>query len=235
MTSLGRTRDLPFSEASLDIIRDSHKAFDQLDRQAEKSWEYYKRAGAGFILIRQLAMREAGTNRPFGRLYTAAYAKLLAASKLDERVKDKADRQKLLMVMDNVDAIEEWRKKQDPEGKRWTHPSTIWKKWQASQVPPRKYEGKAPAVKEITEEALTDKVANLRTENSRLKIEAGKRCDVDLMHSDDADLEQWLRSRILSEHRARRLRDLLIELYPLPLPRVPVTHPDGATDDDVMG
>jgi hypothetical protein len=30
---------------------------------------------------------------------------------------------------------------------------------------------------------------------------------------------------ITLEHKARRLRDILFELYPLPLPKVPVTHP----------
>jgi hypothetical protein len=52
-------------------------------------------------------------------------------------------------------------------------------------------------------------------------------------HSDIADIEKWLRMRILSEHTARRLRDILLELYPLPLPRVPVTDPDASTEDDI--
>jgi hypothetical protein len=44
---------------------------------------------------------------------------------------------------------------------------------------------------------------------------AGKRCDVDLMTSETDAIEKWLRMRILSEHKARRLRDVLLELYPI--------------------
>jgi hypothetical protein len=85
---------------------------------------------------------------------------------------------------------------------------------------------------EVVEEALTDKVDALRKESTQLKIEAGKRSEVDF-RSDISEIERYLRSRILSEHAARRMRDVLLELYPLPPPSVPVTHPNASTDDDI--
>lgn len=235
MMPLGRTKDLPFSEETLEAVREAHKALDALDKQAVKSWDYYMLAGAGLVAIRQQAMREAFTNRPFGREYTAAYAKLLAASKLDERIKDKGDRQKLVAVMDNRDAVEEWLATLHPsDRRRWTHPTTIWKKWQASLLPPRKYEDAKPAErKEAIDGALADQLIAKNRELSRLQMDT--RCEVDLLHSANHELETWLRAKILPREKGEWLRDLLVELYPQrqPMPMVPVTHPDGAADDDI--
>ena len=50
---------------------------------------------------------------------------------------------------------------------------------------------------------------------------------------DVGEIEKWLRMRVLSEHKARRLRDVLLELYPLPLSKVPVTDPDASAEDDI--
>jgi hypothetical protein len=152
---------------------------------------------------------------------------------LDQRIKDPGDRQKLIELMDNLPAVEAWRDKQSPEDRRrWTHPTTIHRHWKASLRPPGDYKGKPTAAqREVLEETLTDKVDALRKENAQMKIEAGKRCDVDLLHSDRATKEKWFRARIMPEHEARWLRDILLELYPLPLPKVQPTTDDPAEDD----
>jgi hypothetical protein len=136
MTQLKRSM---FSTASLEIIRGAHQAFNKMDKNADKNWENIKLAGAGFIEMRRLAMVEAGTNRPYGRAYTAAYGRLLEASKLDERIKDKGDRQKLIELMDNLPAIEDWRATLPKEDRRrWNHPTTIFRHWKATQKATRR-------------------------------------------------------------------------------------------------
>jgi hypothetical protein len=212
-----------FPEGSLDIIRAAHHALNQQDKLVHRNWALTKEIGAGLVEVRRLAMSRAMTNRPYGRAYTAAHAQLLEASKLDLRIKDKGDRQKLIELMDNLPAVEKWLKSLSEEDRRrWNHPTTIFRKWQESLRPPRDYKDKAPvAPKQVVEETLTDAVDALRKENAQLKIDASKRCDVDLLQSDIAEIEKWLRMRILSEHKGRRLRDILNELYPSPLPKVP--------------
>jgi hypothetical protein len=60
---------------------------------------------------------------------------------------------------------------------------------------------------------------SLHKDNHELLMDARKRCDVDLLHSDVVEIEEWLEMRILDEHKARRLRDVLLRLYPLSCPR----------------
>jgi hypothetical protein len=224
-----------FPEESLTIIRAAHAALNQQDKMAHKNWELTKQVGAGLVEVRRLAMSRAMTNSPYGRAYTAIHPQILAASKLDQRIKDAGDRQKLIELMDNLPAVEKWLEGLSPEDRRrWNHPTTIHRHWKASLRPPRTYEDAAPAApKQVVEETLTAAVDALRKENARLTVEAGKRCDIDLLHSDVESIEKWLRMRILNEHKARRLRDILNELYPLPLPKVPVTHPDASNEDEI--
>jgi hypothetical protein len=112
----------------------------------------------------------------------------------------------------------------EEERRRWNHPTTIFRKWQESLRPPRDYTDKAPAApKQVVEETLS----------VQLRMEGGKRCDVDLLHSPVGDVAAWLRRRVLSPHDLRVLRDVLLELEPLPLPKVPVTHPDASMEDDI--
>jgi hypothetical protein len=223
-----------FPEGSLGIIRATHHAPNQQDKLVHRNWELTKEVGAGLVEVRRLAMSRAMTNSPYGRAYTAAHAQLLEASKLDLRIKDKGDRQKLVALMDNLPAVEKWLESLSEEDRRrWNHPTTIFRKWQDSLRPPRDYTDKAPAApKQVVEETLTDAVDALRKENVQLKNEARKRCDVDLLHSPVGDVSAWLRRRVLSPHDLRVLRDVLLELEPLPLPKVPVTH-HASTEDDV--
>jgi hypothetical protein len=200
----------------------------ELDKQTDKAWTYWKQVGAGFVEIRTLAMQEAGTNRPYGRAYTAAYARLLAHFKLADRIKDPGDRQKLVAVMDNLPAIEAWLGKLTKEERRWTHPTSIYRNWQKSLMPPRKYEGAAAQQsKEAVNDALTDKVIALGKENARLARESLK----PIRFNNDEEVEQFLDT--LENYWAMRLRDMLNKRYPAPMPKVPVTHPDALTEDDI--
>lgn len=204
-----------FSGESLAIIKTAQRALTELDRQSDKAWTYWKQVGAGFVEIRTLAMREAGTNSPYGRAYTGAYARLLTHFKLGEKLKDPGDRQKLVAVMDNLPAIEAWLGKLTKEQRRWTHPTSIYRNWQKSLVPPKNYAGaSAKEQKEAVQDALTDKVIALGKEKAQLQRETYRPVKFDSKE----EAEEF--ADTLGNYSAIMLRDILIKRYPLQLPKV---------------
>lgn len=62
------------------------------------------------------------------------------------------------------------------------------------------------------------------------RLQMDTRCEVDLLHSANAELEQWLRAGILPLEKGEWLRDLLNEIYPKrqPLPKVIPTDTEPA-------
>jgi hypothetical protein len=219
-----------FPENSLEIIREAHHALNQMDKQAIKSWDFWKQVGAGLVEVRRLAMARAMTNAPYGRGYTAAHAPILAASKLDQRIKDKGDRQKLIAVMDNLPAVEAWLETLSKEDRRrWTHPTTVYKKWQESLRPPGDYKDKDNPKdrKEAIEDALADKNVALTKENAELKMTAYH----PKSFADDEEMENYLDT--VGHYWALRMRDMLNKRYPAqtPMPKVQPTTDDASEDD----
>jgi hypothetical protein len=89
----------------------------------------WKIVGHAVQSARTQAMAVAGTNQPLGRRYTRAMGELLAQYKLDTI--GKTTRSCLLNVMDHLEAIEEWRSKQEnPDD--FNHPTSIWQRYSRS-------------------------------------------------------------------------------------------------------
>jgi hypothetical protein len=230
MRSYGPNLDI--SAESQAIFKTAHHALTQMDKQAVKSFTYWKAVGEAFVEMRKIAMRHAGTNRPYGRAYTATYGRLLVQCKFADRIKDPGDRQKLVAVMDNLPAVEAWLETLSKEDRRrWTHPTTIYKQWQKSLLPPRTYPGIAPSTKTVVQDALAAQLDAKTKENSALKIKAQH--SVDLLHAALAELEEWFEAGCLQRDREDWLRDLLNRRHARrqPMPKMPVTDPD---DDDEM-
>jgi hypothetical protein len=124
---------LKIAPESLAIIRRGEQSAKWLEK--DHNWAHWMRVGEALIEIRRLAMDEARTNRPFGRVYTTAHGRLLERFKwVTQRLKDPADRHKLVQCMDNLAAIEQWRAGFPPhERNRWNHPVTVWRRYQADQ------------------------------------------------------------------------------------------------------
>jgi hypothetical protein len=87
--------------------------------------------GEGLLAGRQWAMRQAGTNKPEGKGYVTAFAEWLKRYKLDDM--DKSDRAKLLQLMEERPAVEEWRASlTDHERRSLNNPVMVWRKWTAA-------------------------------------------------------------------------------------------------------
>src|SRR5262245_44762527 len=76
-------------------------------------------------------MQMAGANRPEGRGYVIAFAEWLKRYKVDDM--DKSDRAKLLQLMEERPAVEEWRMTlTDYERRNLNNPTAVWRKWTAA-------------------------------------------------------------------------------------------------------
>jgi hypothetical protein len=101
---------------------------------SDMTWTDWLAIGEGFDVARSEAMTEAQTNQPKGKGYNLAFGKWLEAHP-KYRAVDGSDRKRLFDVLDNLSAIEEWRKDlfiRKPNLKyRLNHPSTVFRKWKA--------------------------------------------------------------------------------------------------------
>lgn len=86
--------------------------------------------GEGLLAGRHWAMRTADVNKPEGKGYVTAYSEWLKRYKVDDI--DKSDRAKLLELMEERLAIEEWRATlTDDERRNLNHPTIVWRRWKA--------------------------------------------------------------------------------------------------------
>jgi vacuolar-type H+-ATPase subunit I/STV1 len=118
------------------LFRQGMEAWERLKK--EESWEDWLKVGQAHIAGRALAMQRAGvtTNVPRGTGYKREFGKWLAEYKFDDI--DKGDRSRLFAVMENLPAIEAWRKTlTQTERLKLNHPSTVLRKWKKeTQIDP---------------------------------------------------------------------------------------------------
>jgi hypothetical protein len=105
-------------------------AWGRIKKAQARLWGEWMTIGEGLMEGRRWAMRQAGTNKPEGKGYTLAYGEWLKRFKVDDM--DKSDRAKLLQLMDERPAIEEWRASlPDRERRSLNNPTIVWRKWTA--------------------------------------------------------------------------------------------------------
>jgi hypothetical protein len=96
-----------------------------------RMWGDWMTIGEGLLAGRQWAMHQASTNRPEGKGFIMAYSEWLKRFKVDDM--DKSDRAKLLQIMEERPAVEEWRASLTlPERLRCNNPTVVWRKWTAA-------------------------------------------------------------------------------------------------------
>jgi hypothetical protein len=109
------------------IVRQGTAAWERL--KTDKSWSDWLAVGEALRVGRRLSMHWAGTNRPAGKGYAQEFGRWLVTNRLADM--DGADRVKLLIVMDNLPAIETWRLSlTDAKRMRLNHPATVLRNWQ---------------------------------------------------------------------------------------------------------
>jgi hypothetical protein len=106
-------------------------AWTRIKKAQARMWGDWMTIGEGLLEGRRWAMQMAGTNRPEGKGYVMAYAEWLKRYKVDDM--DKSDRAKLLQLMEERPAVEEWRATlTDYERRNLNNPTIAWRKWTAA-------------------------------------------------------------------------------------------------------
>src|SRR5262245_16813301 len=106
-------------------------AWSRIKKAQARMWGDWMTIGEGLLEGRRWAMQMAGTNRPEGKGYVTAYAEWLKRFKVDDM--DKSDRAKLLQLMEERPAVEEWRATlTDYERRNLNNPIIVWRKWTAA-------------------------------------------------------------------------------------------------------
>src|SRR5258708_812334 len=107
------------------------RAWVRIKRAETRMWADWMLIGEGLQQGRVWAMKQAGTNVPEGKGYVLTFNEWLTRYKLHDI--DKSARAKLLQIMDELPAIEEWRANLTvEERRRMNNPNLVLRKWKAS-------------------------------------------------------------------------------------------------------
>lgn len=106
-------------------------AWGRIKRAQARAWGDWMVIGEGLMEGRNWAMDQAGTNRPEGKGYVMAYGEWLRRYRVDDM--DKSDRAKILQIMEERAAVEEWRATlTDTERRNLNNPTVVWRRWTAA-------------------------------------------------------------------------------------------------------
>jgi hypothetical protein len=144
--------------------RAAMQAWGRMKKAQGKSWGEWMIIGEGLMAGREWAMHQAGTNAPEGKGYTLAFGEWLQQYKLSDM--DKSDRAKLLQLIEERPAVEEWRTTLDDHTRRnLNNPVSVWRKWTAAtRVRPKKSRTAPGARERHANEGLQARVDELEQE-----------------------------------------------------------------------
>jgi hypothetical protein len=145
------------SEITLHAIEIGRQAWKRI--KEDSTYNDWMAVGEALDIGRTECMRLARSNEPRGRAYNEAFSQWLTDNGFADI--DKGTRSRLAEIMANRPTIEAWRATLAAnERQRINHPSSIWRKWQASRT--------TPASADKPRIATTDR---LQLENIRLQEE----------------------------------------------------------------
>jgi hypothetical protein len=146
-------------------------AWGRIKKMQSRTWGEWMTIGEGLLAGREWAMHQAGTNRPEGKGYNTAYGEWLKRFKVsDADGFHKSDRAKLLQLMEERPAVEEWRATlTDYDRRNLNNPTVAWRKWTAATRPKAKKRTAGTAASEegrmrATAEQLQGRVEELEQE-----------------------------------------------------------------------
>jgi hypothetical protein len=153
------------------IGKAAQAAWSRVKKAQSRMWGEWMTIGEGLLEGRNWAMQVSGVNRPEGRGYVTAYAEYLKRYRLDDM--DKSDRAKLLQLMEERAAVEEWRSTlPDYERRSLNNPVIVWRKWTTAtrvrKLKPRTVSATEFGRARATVEQLQARVMELEEENEIL-------------------------------------------------------------------
>src|SRR4029077_3568183 len=132
----------------------TRKAWTQIKSAESKMWAHWMVVGEGLYEGRRWAMQQAGTDKPEGKGYTLAYSEWLKRCRIEDM--DASDRAKLLQIMEERPAIEEWRAGLPTNVRRsLNNPTTVWRRWKKDtkvEKPKKRGQGDARARATVEEQ-----------------------------------------------------------------------------------
>jgi len=109
-----------------DAVAEGREAWSRRKADLTGSWEDWRLIGQALVIGRQQALEKANKARPGGKTYNTAFSEWLRYYGFDQI--DKADRAKLLNIIDDLDKVERWRAGlTEGQRARYNAPSTIWR------------------------------------------------------------------------------------------------------------
>jgi len=209
------------------------RAWRQVKTAQARSWGQWMTIGEGLHEGRRWAMHVAGVNKPEGKGYVIAFAEWLKRFKVDDM--DPSDRAKLLQLMEERPAVEEWRATlTDHERRNLNNPTSTWRKWNAAtkvkkpKPPTANVSGAEHGRAQRTVEHLQARVEELEQELAGARGSGGSRPD--LATCDVMPLLRDLSWRVMNEQQygvdemVAGIAKRLIEL-----------GPPGGDDDETLG
>ncbi len=122
-----------------DPVALGREAWGRRKADARASWHDWKLIGEALAVGRKESMAKAKADRPAGRKYNELFGHWIQIHGFHEI--DKADRAKLLRIIENLDDVEAWRKTlTESQRTQINHPSSVWRAW---TCPNRGNRGKA--------------------------------------------------------------------------------------------
>jgi len=140
-------------------------AWQRVKKAQTRMWGDWMTIGEGLMEGRRWAMQMAGTNRPEGKGYVTSFAEWLKRYRVDDM--DKSDRAKLLKLMEERPAVEEWRDTlPDYERRSLNNPIVVWRRWTAATrvKKPRPRTGSVSAAEHGRAQALIGQLQGRVTE-----------------------------------------------------------------------
>jgi len=114
---------------------DGNKAWGRITRHVKALWDDWKIVGRALIEMRYAAQRLSGTDDVMSGHYQNQFSALLSSTHFADM--DKVVRSKLLSLMDNEVLVDVWWNALPFDKQaRWTHPTTIWKQFNAKEPRP---------------------------------------------------------------------------------------------------
>jgi hypothetical protein len=130
-----------------EVLRQGVEAMERLSSNRSRDWADWRKVLAALGIGRHTAMLEAGANQPRGHGYCTAFARWLRCNEAFAAI-DQADRKRMFDVLDNLEAVEEWRASLGTsQQSKWNHPVIVLREWRRSQRPPKPSPGDPPPPK----------------------------------------------------------------------------------------
>jgi hypothetical protein len=110
------------------IVTNGRAAWARLPDHERRSWSDWIAVGHALVIGRTKAMQKAKTDKPLGSTYNHAMGQWLHANGLADIAAQ--ERYRLLLIIENLGAIEAWRNSLDEaQRRRFNHPNSVWFSW----------------------------------------------------------------------------------------------------------